>query len=66
TAVECVLSQGRQLLQFTRNRLSPSSTRALRCLGSWLQCDLVVHDELVQVVKLKKKRLRDKDQVDSN
>ncbi|KIJ12593.1 hypothetical protein PAXINDRAFT_117928 [Paxillus involutus ATCC 200175] len=40
TAVERGFSQGRHLLHFTRNRLSPSSTRTLLCLGSWLRCDL--------------------------
>ncbi|KIK90826.1 hypothetical protein PAXRUDRAFT_78511, partial [Paxillus rubicundulus Ve08.2h10] len=58
-AVERVFSQGRHLFHFTRNRLSPSSTRGLLCLGSWSRCGLVVHDELFHVAKLKKKRLRD-------
>ncbi|KIK82717.1 hypothetical protein PAXRUDRAFT_153548, partial [Paxillus rubicundulus Ve08.2h10] len=67
TVVERVLSQGRHLLHFTRNRLSLLLSRTVLCLGSWLRCDLVVHDELVDVVKaLQKKRLRDGDQVDSN
>ncbi|KDQ49145.1 hypothetical protein JAAARDRAFT_109631, partial [Jaapia argillacea MUCL 33604] len=41
TAVERVFSQGRQLLHFTRNRLSPSSIRAAICLGSWGRHDLI-------------------------
>ncbi|KIM63441.1 hypothetical protein SCLCIDRAFT_91875, partial [Scleroderma citrinum Foug A] len=41
TAVERVFSQGRQLLHFARNCLSPSSTRAFLCLGLWLRMDLI-------------------------
>ncbi|KIJ14867.1 hypothetical protein PAXINDRAFT_115626 [Paxillus involutus ATCC 200175] len=41
TGVEHVFSQRRHLLHFTRNRLSPSSSRAVLCRGIWLQCNLV-------------------------
>ncbi|KAG2159349.1 uncharacterized protein EDB93DRAFT_1052088, partial [Suillus bovinus] len=44
--VEHVFSQGWHLLRFTRNRLSPSSTRAFLCLGSWLHCGLVAPEDL--------------------
>ncbi|EGN99645.1 hypothetical protein SERLA73DRAFT_38945, partial [Serpula lacrymans var. lacrymans S7.3] len=46
TAVERIFSQGQQLLHFTRNRLSPSSTRAFLCLGSWLRCELISSADL--------------------
>ncbi|KAJ7776298.1 hypothetical protein B0H16DRAFT_1302414, partial [Mycena metata] len=41
TGVECVFSQGRQLLHFTRNRLSAKSVQMFLCLGSWSKHDLV-------------------------
>ncbi|KAF8484187.1 hypothetical protein JB92DRAFT_3264738 [Gautieria morchelliformis] len=45
--------------------ISPSSTRALLCLGSWLKCDLVLHDDLVEAINaLKKRKVREEDQVD--
>lgn len=56
TAVERVFSQGRQLLHFTRNRLSPASTRAFLCLSSWLRTDLIIPDDLVSMVKQSRKR----------
>ncbi|KIJ16012.1 hypothetical protein PAXINDRAFT_76146, partial [Paxillus involutus ATCC 200175] len=57
TAVERVFSQGRHLLHFTPNRLLHSSTRALLChASSWLRCDLVVRDELIDVVQTLKKK----------
>ncbi|KAG0703581.1 hypothetical protein DFH29DRAFT_803320, partial [Suillus ampliporus] len=55
--------QGRHLLHFTRNRLSPSSTRAFLCLGSWLRCDLVVPEDLIKIVKSPKKRKRENEGV---
>ncbi|EJD50330.1 hypothetical protein AURDEDRAFT_58105, partial [Auricularia subglabra TFB-10046 SS5] len=39
--VERTFSRGRLLLSHVRNRLSAESTRALLCLGSWLDCSLV-------------------------
>ncbi|KAG2137607.1 uncharacterized protein EDB93DRAFT_1091123, partial [Suillus bovinus] len=43
------ISQGWHLLCFTRNRLSPSSTRAFLCLGSWLHCGLVAPEDLTKI-----------------
>lgn len=63
TAVERVFSQGRHLLHFTRNRLSPSSTRAFLCLGSWLRCDLLAPEDLINVMKSLKKRKREDESV---
>lgn len=51
TAVERVFSQGRQLLHFTRNRLSGSCIRSHLCLGSWFCNDMVGISELDSVVK---------------
>ncbi|KAG1775001.1 hypothetical protein EV702DRAFT_1199850 [Suillus placidus] len=42
----------------TRHRLSPSSTRAFLCLGSWLRCDLVAPEDLTKIMKSLKKRKR--------
>lgn len=50
TAVECVFSQGRQLLHFARNRLSPSSIRAIMCFGAWSRKDLVDMAEIVDAI----------------
>ena len=58
TAVERVFSQGRQLLSFTRNRLSAQSIRAFLCLGSWGRHDLVFYEDLVAAVKENSKRKR--------
>ncbi|KAG1725463.1 hypothetical protein EDB19DRAFT_1833791 [Suillus lakei] len=58
TAVERVSSQGRHLLHYTRNCLSPSSTRAFLCLGSWLCCDLLAPKDLTKIIKSLKKRKR--------
>jgi hypothetical protein len=51
TAVERLFSQGRQLLHFTRNRLSPSMIRAFLCLGDWGKKDLVDMPELVSAIR---------------
>jgi len=59
TAVERVFSQGRQLLSFTRNRLSASSIRAFLCLGSWGRNDLVFREDLLAAVRENSKRKRD-------
>ncbi|KAG1815364.1 hypothetical protein EV424DRAFT_1348474 [Suillus variegatus] len=64
TAVERVFSQGRHLLHFTRNRLSPSSTRAFLCLGSWLRCDLVAPEDLTKIMTSLKKRKREDESVE--
>ncbi|EJD32395.1 hATC-domain-containing protein [Auricularia subglabra TFB-10046 SS5] len=39
--VERTFSRGRLLLSHVRNRLSAESTRALLCIGSWLNCGMV-------------------------
>ncbi|KAG1721515.1 hypothetical protein EDB19DRAFT_1640195, partial [Suillus lakei] len=41
---------------FTRNRLSPSSTRAFLCFGSWLRCDLLAPEDLTNIMKSLNKR----------
>jgi len=50
TAVERVFSQGRHLLPFTRNSLSPSSIQAFLCLGSWARCGLVVYEDVLAAI----------------
>ncbi|KIK49060.1 hypothetical protein CY34DRAFT_70720 [Suillus luteus UH-Slu-Lm8-n1] len=56
TAVERVFSQARQLLHFTRNRLSSASIRAFLCLGSWSRHDLIDTQDFLGVVMKTKKR----------
>ncbi|KAF9218928.1 hypothetical protein BS17DRAFT_668331, partial [Gyrodon lividus] len=46
TAVERVFLQGRQLLHFTRNRLSPFAIRAFLCLGAWGRCNSLFTEDL--------------------
>jgi hypothetical protein len=53
TSVERVFSQGRHLLPFARNSLSPSSIQAFLCFGSWARCGLVVFDDVVAAVTMK-------------
>ena len=55
TEVERVFSQGQQLLHFTRNRLSPSSIRAYMCLGSWSRHELLSMENLLSVLREKKR-----------
>ncbi|KAF8236982.1 hypothetical protein L208DRAFT_1249853, partial [Tricholoma matsutake] len=50
TAVECLFSQGCQLLHFTHNCLSPSMIHAFLCLGDWGTKDLVDIPKLVGAV----------------
>ncbi|KAG1748947.1 uncharacterized protein EDB91DRAFT_1244750 [Suillus paluster] len=57
TVVERVFSQGRHLIYFTQNRLSPSSTRAFLCLGSWPP------EDLTKIMKSLKKRKREDENV---
>ena len=45
-----MFSQGRQLLSYTRNRLSVSSIRSILCFGDWSQKDLVHMPDLVEAV----------------
>ncbi|KAG1829507.1 hypothetical protein EV424DRAFT_1316728 [Suillus variegatus] len=51
-------------LSFPRNRLSPSSTRAFLCLGSWLRCDLVAPENLTKIMTSLKKRKREDESVE--
>lgn len=55
TAVERVFSKGRQLLSYTRNRLSPASICSLLCLGDWSRKDLVHMPDLVEAIGGKEK-----------
>ena len=57
-AVKWVFSQGRQLLHFTRNRLSPLTLRAHLCLGSWSRLDLIQMSDLVKAMPSGTKRKR--------
>jgi hAT family protein len=56
TAVERVFSQGRHLLYFTRNRLTPRSIRAHLCLGSWARHDMLRWEDLLAAMTSKRKR----------
>ena len=51
TAVERVFSQGRQVLYFTRNRLSPASICSLLCFGDWSHKDLVSMPAIIEAIK---------------
>ena len=62
TAVERVFSQGRQLLHFTRNWLSPASIRASLCLGDWSRRDLLSTSDIVEAIQIRQdKRKREDD-----
>jgi hypothetical protein len=56
TAVERVFSQGRHLLHFTRNRLSPSSIRAYLCLGSWGRHGMLRTEDVLAAVRSRKRK----------
>ena len=49
--MEWVFSGGHQLLSYTRNRLSPSSVRAILCFCDWSKKDLVHMPELVEILE---------------
>jgi hypothetical protein len=55
TSVKHVFSQGRHLLPFAHNSLSPSSIRAFLCFGSWSRCGLVLFSDVLEAVLLKSK-----------
>lgn len=59
TAVERIFSQGRQLLHFTRNRLTGASVRKFLCLGAWGRKDLISVEDILSVIKSRKKRARE-------
>lgn len=50
--IERLFSKGHKLLDYTRNRLSSQSTRALLCLGSWLHVGLVKDSDVIKVASL--------------
>lgn len=58
TAVERLFSQGRQLLHFTRSRLSPSMIRAFLCFGDWSRKDLVDMPDLALAIRGSRERKR--------
>ena len=64
--MEQAFSQGRQLLHFTRNRLSPSSIRAFLCLGAWGRCDLLFMDDLLAAVTNRKRKREGMEGEDGN
>lgn len=51
TPSERVFSRGRQLLSFTRNRLSGLSIRRFLCLGDWSRKDIVGDEIFLRAVK---------------
>ena len=61
--MERVFSQGRQLLYFTRNRLSPALIRASLCLGDWSRKDMVHMSDIIGAIlgKGKGKRALEED-----
>ena len=59
--MEQVFSQGRQLLHFTQNRLSPSAIRAFLCLGAWGRCNLLFMEDLLAAVTNRKRQREDID-----
>jgi hypothetical protein len=65
TAVERVFSQGRHILHFTRNRLSPSAIHAYLCLGSWARHGLVSASDFVKAIQSESKRKREEDAEDA-
>ncbi|KAF5317480.1 hypothetical protein D9758_019086 [Tetrapyrgos nigripes] len=50
TSVERVFSFGRQLLVFTRNRLSALSLRRFLCLGSWSKKDMIQDKDVLDAL----------------
>ena len=51
TSVERVFSQGRQLLSYTRNRMTGKTVRALLCFGDWCRKDIVSMVDIVEAVR---------------
>ena len=56
TVVECVFSQGRQLLSFTCNRQHASSVHAFLCMGSWGRNELLLFEDILTGVRVNLKR----------
>jgi hypothetical protein len=65
TAVEHVFSQGRHILHFTWNRLSPSAICTYLCLGSWACDGLVSVSDFLKANQPNSKRKRDEDVEDA-
>ena len=65
TIVERVFSQGRHVLHFTQNRLSPSVIRAHLCLGSWARHGLVTTSDITRAIQSETKRKREEDVEDA-
>jgi hypothetical protein len=63
TVVECIFSQGRQLLSYIQSCLSPSMICSILCFGDWSHKDLVHMPDLVAAVddkqKLKKREFEE-------
>jgi hypothetical protein len=55
TAVECIFSQGHQLLSYMQSCLSPSMIRSILCFGDWSHKDLVHMLDLVAAVEDKQR-----------
>ena len=64
TAVKHVFSQGRHILHFTQNRLSPSAICTYLCLGSWAHHGLITTSDFVKAIQSESKRKRDDDAED--
>jgi len=64
TAVKRVFSQGRHILHFTQNQLSPSAIHAYLCLGSWACHGLVTTSDFVKAIQSESKRKWDDDAED--
>jgi hypothetical protein len=56
TALERVFSQGRQLLHFTRNRMSGSSFWSLICFGDWSRKDMINISDIVEAIQLRSRK----------
>lgn len=61
--MERVFSQGRQLLYFTRSRLTPTLIRASLCFGDWSRKEMVQMSDIIGAIleKGKGKRTLDDD-----
>jgi hypothetical protein len=58
TPVECVFSQGHQLLHFTHNRLSPVLIEASLCFGDWSCKNMVSMSDIIDGILHKGKNKR--------
>ena len=60
TAVECVFSQGQQLLHFTHNQLSGVSIQAVLCFGDWGQKDLIDSGDVFKAIRYSNQKCKRK------